>query len=66
MTVLPLEVEQVGLGDDPDGLVVVVDDGERADACRTAASLTAHSRARREWAEPSIPTMIPGISFSLR
>jgi hypothetical protein len=26
--------------------------------------MTAHSRARREWLEPSMPTMIPGISLS--
>jgi len=30
-------------------------------ARRTAASFTAHSSARRELPEPSIPTMIPGI-----
>src|SRR6516162_746927 len=30
-------------------------------ACCTAACLTAHSSARAEWADPSIPTMTPGI-----
>jgi hypothetical protein len=33
-------------------------------ACRDAASLTAHSSAHCECAEPSTPTMIPGISAS--
>src|SRR5215831_5604139 len=30
-------------------------------ACRTAASLRAHSSAREEWADPSMPTVIPDI-----
>src|SRR5580704_6683831 len=33
--------------------------------CRTAASRMAHSRARWEWPEPSTPTIIPDIAFSL-
>src|ERR1051326_5225315 len=32
---------------------------------RRAASCMAHSRARREWPDPSTPTMIPGISVLL-
>jgi hypothetical protein len=40
---------------------------DRRGARQTAASLMAHSRAWREWSDPSIPTMIPGILlFSLR
>src|SRR5262252_5468967 len=30
-------------------------------ACRTAASFMAHSSAYAEWADPSMPTVIPGI-----
>src|SRR5689334_18012245 len=34
-------------------------------ACRAAASFMAHSSAYVEWADPSMPTVIPGISCLL-